>query len=194
MLSTSVSLLERLHDNEDRIAWERLNTLYSPLIRNWLLRHGVGPTDAEDLVQEVLLIVIRRYPEFQHSKRTGAFRAWLRTIAVNCCRDHWRRMRIRPTAAGGTDFIGYLDQIADPDNPLSQEWDREHDLYITRRLLEMIQPEFEAKTWDAFRRVTLQGEPAAEVAATLGITTNAVFIAKSRVLSRLRAEAAGLID
>lgn len=194
MLSTSVSLLERLYDTEDRSAWERLNALYSPMIRNWLLRHGVRGTDADDLVQDVLVVVVRRFREFQHAHRAGAFRAWLRTITVNCCREHWRRQRIRPTVPGGTDFDGYLDQIADPDNPLSQEWDREHDLFITRKLLELIQPEFQAQSWEAFCRVALQGESAPVVAAELGMTPNAVFIAKSRILSRLRAEAAGLID
>ena len=194
MVSTSVSLLERLSDSNDARAWGRLTELYSPLIRNWLGRHQVSPSDAEDLVQDVLLIVVRRFPEFEHSRRTGAFRAWLRTITVNCCRDHWRRKRIRPITPGGGDFDGYLDQIADSANPLSKEWDREHDLFITRRLMELIRTDFEANTWEAFRRVTLAGEPASAVAADLGMTANAVFIAKSRVLSRLRQEAAGLVD
>lgn len=194
MLTTSVSLLERLYDTEDRQAWARWDTLYSPMIRHWLIRHDIRGTDADDLVQDVLLVVVRRFPEFQHSHRAGAFRAWLRTIAVNCCREHWRRQRIRPKVPGGTDFGQYLDQIADPENPLAHEWDREHDLFITRKLLDLIQPEFESKTWEAFCRVALHGEPATAVAVELEMTPNAVFIAKSRVLSRLRAEAAGLID
>ncbi len=193
MVPTSPSLLERLND-ADAAAWQRLTAVYSPLIRGWLRRHGIRPDDADDLTQEVLVVVVRRYPDFQHNKRTGAFRAWLRAITVNCCRDFWKANRLRPVSPGGSDFGGYLDQVADPDNPLAAEWDKEHDLFVTRQLLEMIRPEFEAKTWEAFRRVAIAGEPAAAVAAALGVSANAVFIAKSRVLSRLREEASGLVE
>jgi RNA polymerase sigma factor (sigma-70 family) len=194
MNHTSASLLDRLHANSDPSAWNRLVELYSPLIRGWLQRHSVPRQEADDLVQEVFRVVLKRIPGFEHNRRVGAFRAWLRAITVNCVRDFWKANRIRPTAPGGSDFGGYLDQLEDPDHPLSREWDREHDLYVTRRLLESIQKQFEPSTWQAFRRVALDGETPAKVAADLGVTVNVVFIAKSRVLARLREEAAGLID
>ena len=194
MPATSPSLLDRLYDNSDPDAWQRLLDLYEPLIRGWLRRHGVRTTDADDLVQEVLAVVVRRFPDFQHNRRIGAFRAWLRTITVNVTRDFWKSGRCRPVAPGGSDFGGYLDQLADPDNPLSREWEREHDLHVARRLLDLIRPEFWDSTWEAFRRVALDGAAADTVAAELGMTVNAVFVAKSKVLARLREEAAGLVD
>ena len=194
MSVTSVSLLDRLHENTDPAAWQRLVDVYSPLIRGWLRKHSVQDSDADDLVQEVLAVVIRRFPGFQHNQRTGAFRAWLRAITINCARDFWKANRIRPHVPGGSDFGSYLDQLADPDNPLSKAWDRDHDLHVARKLLEMIEPQFSESTWKAFRRVALEGIAAEQVATELGITVNAVFIAKSRVLSRLREEAAGLIE
>ncbi|HJZ91146.1 MAG TPA: sigma-70 family RNA polymerase sigma factor [Gemmataceae bacterium] len=193
MTATSASLLARLRD-PDGDAWSRLVDLYTPLIRSWLIRAGVRPAEADDLVQEVLTVVVRRFPEFRHNERTGAFRAWLRAIAVNCARDFWKASRLRPAAAGGTDFGGYLAQLEDETHPLAAAWDREHDVYVTRRLLDLLRPEFEPKTWAMFRRFVLEEVPAAQVAAELGTTPNAVFIAKSRVLARLRQEAAGLID
>jgi RNA polymerase sigma-70 factor (ECF subfamily) len=90
--------------------------------------------------------------------------------------------------------VQVLEQLEDPNSALSQLWDREHDQHVTRRLLELIEPEFSATTWQAFRRVVLEGAKAAEVAAELGITANAVWIAKSRVLARLREELRGLTD
>jgi RNA polymerase sigma factor (sigma-70 family) len=193
MTATSASLLARVRDS-DSAAWSRLVDLYTPLIRRWLARVGVQPGDGEDLVQDVLAVVVRRFPEFRHNERTGAFRAWLRAIAVNCARDFWRANRIRPAPVGGTDFGGYLAQLEDSSHPLAEAWDREHDVYVTRQLLEMLRPEFEDKTWDMFRRFVLDGLPAAQVATELGTSPNAVFIAKSRVLARLRQEADGLID
>ena len=193
MTATSASLLARMHDSDSE-AWGRLVELYTPLIRRWLGQVGVRMNDGDDLVQDVLAVVVRRFPEFKHNQRTGAFRAWLRAIAVNCARDFWKSNRLRPSAPGGTDFGSYLGQLEDSTHPLAEAWDREHDVHVTRQLLEMLQPEFEGKTWEMFRRFVLDGVSAADVAAELGTTSNAVFIAKSRVLARLRQEADGLID
>src|SRR5262245_54715613 len=109
MTATSASLLDRLQRDADPADWRRLVDLYSPLVRNWLRRHNVQGADADDLVQEVLAVVVRRFPDFRHNRRVGAFRAWLRAITVNCVRDFWKANRIRPAAPGGSDFGSYLD-------------------------------------------------------------------------------------
>jgi RNA polymerase sigma-70 factor (ECF subfamily) len=90
--------------------------------------------------------------------------------------------------------LSQLDQLEDPDSGLSRLWDEEHDRHVVRRLLERIEGEVTLPTWQAFRRVALEGKDEATVAAELGLSINAVFIAKSRVLQRLRREAAGLIE
>jgi RNA polymerase sigma-70 factor (ECF subfamily) len=189
---TSTSLLDQLRLTGDEDAWARLLAVYSPLVQGWLARHGLPRQEAEDVTQEVLAVLVRRMPEFVREPRTGAFRRWLRSITVNCLRDHWKRGRRAPR--GGPLDEAALEQLADPTSDLSREWDREHDQHVTRQLLEQIKPRFEATTWEAFRRFALYEEPAEQVAAALGLTVNAVFIAKSRVLSRLRQEGAGLLD
>lgn len=194
MSSTSASLLDRVRSNPHSEAWERVVQIYEPHIRGWLRRHQLLDQDADDVVQEVLVIVSRRVKEFEHNGRVGAFRAWLRTITVNCLRDHWRSGKRRPSARGDTEFQQTLAQLEDPSSGLSQLWDQEHDRHVTRQLLEMLRSAFEPKTWQAFERTALDGISAADAAAELGLTANAVFIARSRVLARLRQEAAGLID
>jgi len=194
MSATSASLLDRVRRNPRSDAWQRLVEIYEPHIRGWLRRHHLIDHDADDVVQEVLSVVVRRLPEFEHNGRVGAFRAWLRTITVNCLRDHWRSGRRRPTAKGDSDFQQLLAQLEDPASGLSRIWDQEHDRHVTRHLLEMLRGDFEPATWQAFQRTALDGVPAAQAAAELGLTSNAVFIARSRVLARLRQEAAGLID
>ena len=193
MAITSASLLHRLRDPRDSDAWGRLNDLYAPLIRAWAEQLNVRGADADDLVQDVLTVVIRRFPEFVHPDRPGAFRGWLRAIAANCARDAWRDCRLTPQAPGGTEFGTYLARLEDPGDALSREWDRQHDVYVTRRLLERIRSDFEPGTWELFRRFVLQGESADAVAGSCATTANAVYIAKSRVLARLRQEAAGLV-
>lgn len=194
MSETSASLLDRLRVAPQGDDWARLVDLYSPLIRGWLLRQSLPRQEADDVTQEVLTVLVRRLPDFERHPRPGAFRRWLRTITVNCLRDYWRASKARPRVTGASDFQRTLEQLADPDSGLSRLWDQEHDRHVADRLLEMIRPHFEATTWEAFLRFALKGEPAEQVAAALGLTANAVFIAKSRVLARLRQEGAGLLD
>ncbi len=191
---TSLSLLDRVRLRPDEDAWRRLVDVYTPLVRGWLGRYALAGPDADDLVQEVLAVVVRRLPEFRHAERPGSFRRWLRTITVNCLRDFWRARRLRPKATGDSAFLDVLNQLEDPDSAPSRLWDQEHDRHVTHRLLEMIRGDFEPNTWTAFQRVTLDGAAPDAVAAELGLSVNAVFIAKSRVLARLRAEARGLLD
>ena len=191
---TSLSLLARVSDQPVEADWRRFTALYDPLIRNWLRRRDVLPHDADDLVQEIMTIVVRRVNGFEHNGRIGAFRTWLRTITVNCLRDYWRAGKNKPAGVGGSDMQEVIAQLEDPASELSRMWDQEHDRHVMRHLLDMLQQEFEPKTWQAFQRFALENVPAAEVAKELGITSNAVFIAKSRVLARLRQESAGLLD
>jgi RNA polymerase sigma-70 factor (ECF subfamily) len=192
-METSVSLLERLADRPAEDDWRRLFDLYQPLLRAWALRSGLGDADADDLVQETLSVVVSEVGQFRRG-RTGAFRSWLRTILANRLRDFFRSRRYRPVATGDSDFLERLDQLASGDSELSRRWDREHDQHVAGKIMKRVEGDVEPQTWQAFRRQVLDGVPAAEVAAALGLSYNAVLLAKSRVLKRLRAELAGLVD
>jgi RNA polymerase sigma-70 factor (ECF subfamily) len=194
MSDTSPSLLERLNDQTDTEAWRRMVDIYTPLIHGWLRRYGIAAPDADDLTQEVLSVVLRELPAFQHNKRRGAFRNWLRTITLNRLRQSWRLRRVHPEPTGGSQFAAMLDELADPTSALSRVWDQEHDRHVVHRLLAWVEPEFQPSTWSAFRMAVLEGHPTDHVAGSLGLTPNAVLIAKSRVLRRLREVSMGLID
>jgi RNA polymerase sigma-70 factor (ECF subfamily) len=194
MSETSHSLLERLRGQPGGDDWRRLFELYTPLLHAWAGRHGVQRADADDLVQEVLAVLVRELPHFEHNRRPGAFRRWLRTVLAHRLRDFWRARAHRPEAAGGSDVLRRLAELEDPASGLSRLWDEEHDRHVVRKLLERIEGEVAPSTWQAFRRVALEGRDEETVAVELGLSVNAVFIAKSRVLQRLRREAAGLLD
>jgi RNA polymerase sigma-70 factor (ECF subfamily) len=183
---TSASLLDQAR-SRDAGAWDRLVALYTPLLHAWLTAAGLQTADRDDLTQRVLATLVEKLPCFEHNGRTGAFRAWLRGIVVNFLREFWRAR----LAAGSDDL---LEQLADPAGGLSRVWEEQHDRHVLHALMEMVRPEFTASSWQAFRRVTLEGVPARQVAAELGLSVNAVLIAKSRVLSRLHEEARGLVD
>jgi RNA polymerase sigma-70 factor (ECF subfamily) len=184
---TSLSLLDRLGDLHDAEAWDRLVRLYTSVLHTWLRSAGLQAADRDDLTQRVLEVLVQRLPHFQHSGRPGAFRAWLRGITTNLLREFWRR---RP--ADGAAAV--LEELCDPASGLSRHWDEQHDHHVLHGLLWQVRPEFTEPTWTAFHRTTLDGVPARQVAAELDMTVNAVLIAKSRVLARLRQEAGNLLD
>ena len=114
-------------------------------------------------------------------------------MVVNRMRE-FRRSRPRvPVATGNSDFQARLGQLEDPESPLSRVWDEEHDRFVANRLLDMIAGDFEPATWQAFLLLTVEGRGAADVAAQLDVSVNAVYIAKSRVMARLQQELAGLV-
>jgi len=194
MVETSASLLERLRHQPDAASWERLVGLYTPLLRGWLRRNDVPQVDVDDLVQEVLQVLVRELPKFHYDPTRGCFRGWLRTIVVNRLWMFWRERQSRPLATGDSDLARGLNELEDPHSDLSRQWDREHDAHVARRLLEVIEKDFEAATWQAFRRLVLDGAAAQTVAAEVGISLNAVYLARHRVLRRLREEMRGLTD
>jgi RNA polymerase sigma-70 factor (ECF subfamily) len=191
---TSHTLLEQLCNESDAASWERLVDLYSPLLRGWVDRHDVQPSDADDLIQDVLIVVMRELPSFRHNQRPGAFRSWLKQIVINRLRNFWRARGRGGVVSGGSGVMDRLDELEDDRSQLSRIWQQEHDQHLTRQLLEMIEPRFTPTTRQAFRRLVLDGADADDVATELGLSLNAVFTAKSRVLRELRAVSKGLLD
>jgi RNA polymerase sigma-70 factor (ECF subfamily) len=193
MATTSPSLLDRLQKHDDPQAWERLVTVYEPWLRGWLCRHQLQPADVDDLVQNILTVVHQKLPAFVHNGRPGAFRAWLRAILVNQVRYFLRTRRHRQAVAAER-LPHELEQLEDPKSDASRQWELEHDRHLVRRLLASVQPEFQPRTWEVFRLLVLENRPAAEVAERFRMDRNAVYVAKARVLARLRQELRGLLD
>jgi RNA polymerase sigma-70 factor (ECF subfamily) len=190
---TSVSLLDRLRAaGPDDADWLRLQEIYLPLIRSWLGRVPGLDRDADDLAQEVFLVVVRELPRFQR-QREGSFRTWLRRVTVNKVWSQRKQHRRRhDDGRDATDV--YFEQLTDPHCDLAREWDREHDQHVFQKLLAIVQPDFSPTSWEAFHQFAQLGSPAAQVAEQLGLSVNAVLQAKSRILRRLREEAGNLLD
>jgi RNA polymerase sigma-70 factor (ECF subfamily) len=185
--STSLRLLDRLGCG-DPDAWRQMVGLYTPLLRAWLRPAGLQSSDIDDLTQTALAVVVRRLPEYRHNGRRGAFRAWLRSIIGNVLREF-----LRATDRRAARERALLDELEDGTSALSRRWDAEHDRFMLRGLLELIRGEFTPPKWAAFCHTALDGFAASKVAAELSLTPNAVHVARSRVLARLRSEAADFI-
>lgn len=187
MDSTSVSLLRRLQGPEHETAWERFVELYAPLIFHWGKSQGLNPTDAADLVQEVLTVVVAKLPEFQYDP-TKQFRGWLRTVTVNKANDLHRRNAVRPES-GQVAAI----QNAAVATAMDLFDEAEYRSFLVNRALELMRSEFRDEIWQACWLQVAEGRKAADAALELGISLNLAYLAKSRVLGRLREELAGLM-
>lgn len=193
MNSTSISLLQRLREDPAAEDWQSLMREYSPLIRRWLGKHGIRDHDADDITQEVMTVLVRRISDFQR-QRTGSFRCWVRTMTVNCMRDYSRRARKSPQGTGGSDMVEIMSALSDDHSDLSRRWDEEHSQYLLDLMLNRIRSEFREASWQAFTKTAIEKQSPQVAAEQIGISVNAVFVAKSKVLKRLREEGAGLID
>jgi RNA polymerase sigma-70 factor (ECF subfamily) len=185
---TSVSLLQRLRQPHDKAAWARFVKLYTPLLFYWARRAGLQEQDAADLVQDLFLTLVEKLPGFTYD-RHKSFRGWLRTVLLN----KWRNRR-RQVVPQSLDAAAHSPEAAlDPGNMEVLE-EAEYRRKLVARALELIQRDFQPTTWKAFWECQVEGRPGADVAAKLGISVGAVYVARSRVLNRLREELAGLLD
>lgn len=187
MTKTPASLLERLRRPDSGAAWDRFVELYTPLFYYWTRQLRLEPDAAADLVQDLFVTLLEQLPtfEYQPSKR---FRAWLWTVFVNRHRQSQRQK-----AARGVEVQLALDQLADGDS-VNELAEQEYRKYLIDRALQLMQKDFQPLTWKACWEHLVVGRPAAEVAAELDVPVNAVYLAKSRVLRRLREELQGLLD
>ena len=187
MDTTRASLLDRVRADADDDSWRELVAIYQPLLTKWARRTGVAEHDVADLVQEVLAILFKENPRFQR-ERVGSFRTWLRTILSHRIYDQ-RARRARDTVvdralarpAAVPDFVEAFD-------------DQEYEVAVCRRAMQVMKTDFAPSTWKACWEFVAMGRPASEVAKELGISENAVYLAKLRVVSRLRQTLNGLLE
>lgn len=183
--STSLSLMDGLRGNRAG-SWERFVEFYGPLFDFWFHRSRVPESDWNDLRQEMLIAVHRGLPTFIHSPGRGSFRGWLRVIAKHMLIDRGRRQS--PVII---DPVALMQQA---DQAVSEHEVREEHRILYQQALDLIRTDFEAPTWRAFWLTAVEGKSAAQAATELGLTLNAVYLAKSRVLRRLREEFADFLD
>jgi RNA polymerase sigma-70 factor (ECF subfamily) len=188
MSRTPASLLERLKLAENQDAWRRFVQLYAPMIYRWASQAGLGSNEAADLVQDVFLILIEKLREFNYDGQRS-FRAWLKTVTLNKWREQARRRMPAPTVTAD----GNLPDAESP-NLADLFEENEYRRCLVHRAMQVVQADFEPATWKAWQEFVVEGRPAKEVAAELGLSVNAVYLAKGRVLARLREELSGLME
>jgi RNA polymerase sigma factor (sigma-70 family) len=179
---TRPSLLLRLRDARDGAAWSEFVEVYAPLVYGYARKQGLQDADAADVTQEVLRAVSGAMGRLEYDPERGSFRGWLFTIVRNKLRSFLAGPKGQ--ARGGTSAQLLLE--AQPGPAEATAWDAEYEQRLFAWAADQVRGGFEDATWRAFWRTAVEGRAPKEVAAELGLTVGAVYIAKSRVLARLR--------
>lgn len=186
--STRASLVVRLRDRLDQEAWGEFVRLYAPVVYRFARRRGLQDADAADLTQDVLRSLAGSVAAFDPAQ--GLFRSWLFTLVHRRLFD-WVKSRDRqPVAAGDEATQQFLNDAPDRDD--EDFWNQQYERQLFAVAAERIQLSFSDATWQAFWQTAVDGKSGHEVAQALGISVAAVYLAKSRVMSKLKAEIARL--
>jgi RNA polymerase sigma-70 factor (ECF subfamily) len=186
--TTRPSLLLRLRDPADDRAWAEFADLYGPLIRRVARQRGLQDADAADLQQEVLLAVARAIGRYDLDPARGSFRGWLLRIARNLLLNLLAARRRHAAAGGGSAAIDLLEALPDPAADDATAFEAEYRRRTFEWAAEQVRAEFRPATWQAFWRTAVGGEAPAAVATDLGLSVGAVYVARTRVLARIRAQ------
>ncbi len=185
MQTTRISLLHQLRSKQNSIAWSRFVQIYTPLVVRWVSDLGIQDPDRSDVVQEVFIVLLGQISTFKYDVNLS-FRGWLRTVTINKSRDLIRKRN----RMSEPEFMERIELAEQNENELLTEI--EYRNHVASAALKLMQKHFSKTTWQACWEHVAQGRPARDVAQQLGITTNAVYLARGRVLQRLRAELHGL--
>ena len=184
--STRPSLLVRLRNPQDERAWAEFTAIYSPLIYRLARRKGLQDADAADLVQEVLRAVASAIDRWDPDPARGPFRNWLFRIARNLMINFLASQHRHPRGVGGEDFLNLLEAQPTASQQDSAQFDLEYKRQLFRWAADRIGDEFQETTWSAFWKTWVEGKKAKDVAEELGMSLGAVYMARSRVVARLR--------
>lgn len=185
---TRSSLIIRLRDAHDTEAWREFTEIYEPLVYRLARTMGMQDADAAEATQEVLFRLVQVVTQWEPDRSKGTFRGWLHRVARNVMIRFLQNRNKQTQATGDSEVHRLLQQTADRSSKESTVYDIEFKKQVFAWAVTRIRSGFEEPTWHAFWRTFVEDQSVAEVAEELGMTHGAVYIARSRVLKRLRAE------
>jgi len=190
---TRASLIVRLPDASDAPAWREFTEIYEPFVYQYARRRGLQDSDARELVQEVFLGVAKAVKRFKPDPDKAKFRTWLFRIARNQLATLARKRRGEKQVDTGAwqtlEAAAGASKVA-ADAEFDKTYRSEVFMWASQRVKKKVQ----SQTWDAFWQTCVEGQEISTVAENLGIPRGAVYVARSRVIRRLRKEVSRFED
>jgi RNA polymerase sigma-70 factor (ECF subfamily) len=184
--ATRLSLLVRLGDPRDDRAWSQFVEIYAPLVYGFARKHGLQDADAADLTQDVLQAVSGGIRNLDYDPRRGTFRGWLFTVVRNKLCNFLVAQKRPGRGTGDPAAHVQLQELPDREQDESAWWDQEYERRVFSWAAEEVRGAFQESTWKAFWQTAVEGKTGPEVARTLRMSVAAVYLAKGRVIARLK--------
>jgi RNA polymerase sigma factor (sigma-70 family) len=181
-LLTQPSLLVRIRDPRNAAAWRQFVEIYAPLVYGFLRKHGLQDADAADVTQDVLRTVSQSIGQWNYDQQRGTFRGWLFSVVHSRLTDYHRRRRRQDAAVDAAASVLHPNS----DGQSSTEWDRDYERQLFQAAAQAVRGDFSDSSWQAFWLAAVEGRSAHDIAAKLHITEAAVYLAKARVMARIR--------
>jgi len=192
-VATHASLIERLKDMDDQGSWQEFYNTYRKLIFSFALKHGLTPTEAEEVVQETVITVARNLPEFRYDPQKCSFKTWLFNLSLWRIQDQLRKRRPyfesihRPP--GESDRTATVERVPAPEQEqLTAIWEEEWKKDLFERALDRVKARVDEKQFQIFDLYAVQGWPASQVAQSLGVSMARVYLIKHRVARLIAVE------
>ncbi len=186
---TRASLLVRIRDGRNQEAWRQFVELYAPVVYGFARKRGLQDADAADVMQDVLRSVAGAAERLNYDPARGSFRGWLYTVARNKIFNFLEAGRHKlGRGSGDTGVHERLEALAGPEWGLAESWDEEYERNLAALAMRRVEDEVQPATWQAFWQTAVEGRNGREVGEALGMSAGAVYVARSRVLARLKEE------
>jgi RNA polymerase sigma-70 factor (ECF subfamily) len=186
---TSASLLVRIRDGRDHEAWRQFVELYAPVVYGFARKRGLQDADAADVMQDVMRSVAGAAARLNYDPSRGSFRGWLYTVARNKIFNFLDAARHRLGRGSGDSGVREkLEAQPEPETGLAASWEEEYERTLADVAMRRVQKEVQPATWQAFWQTAVEGRSAREAGEALGMSAGAVYVARSRVLARLKEE------
>lgn len=184
---TRASLLVQIRDGTNQHAWHEFMQLYGPLVYSFARKRGLQDADAADMMQDVMRSVASAIGRLDYDRRQGSFRGWLFTITRNKIFNFLSSRRNKAQGSGDSAMHQVLQSHPEAEDGVA-DWEVEYQRRLASLAMERVKSEFQENTWQAFWLTAVDGIPAGDAAQQLGMSPGAVYVAKSRVLARLKHE------
>jgi RNA polymerase sigma factor (sigma-70 family) len=182
---TRPSLLLRIRDPQDTLAWSEFVSLYLPLLHAYGMKQGLQDADAADVAQDTFRNLARVASEFNYDPSRGSFRGWLLTVARNEVRKFFLRKNRQASGSGDSGVRSFLEAVPSEQDD-EKVWEQQYQLHMFHWAAERVKHEFRDNTWQAFWRTIVDNEPIENVASDLAMSNGAIYVARSRVTTRIR--------
>ena len=182
---TTTQVLDGLRCPDDTFAWDQFCTHFRPVVVKFAMQLDLPPVDAEDAAQEIMLSFLKAFRDGKYIREKGRLSNWLFGVARRVILNLRSRRPLEKLIADKTTGTSFWDLVQD-DHQMEQTWEMQWRRMVLDKCLDQVRREFDPKVFRAFEQYALAGAPVEEVCRRLAMSRNAVYIAKSRVLSRLR--------